>query len=173
MSEIIDTTSESFDIEQDEINKMTEKISLICIKNTEKFNEISSTDYNIDQIDEYYAINRNHTIFIYIPDKQTHINKDYYGLLVHEITHSFQYQYYQQPITAILPEWFTEGQAEFERYSQIHQLEEQVFLASYNSTEYSKYLLEFNKIQTNLGKQDLYLLPLQLTDGKSLQEMIY
>lgn len=172
LSEIIYNTSKSFDTEQEVVDKIVANLSLVCINDVGQFNEISKTDNNIDQIYEYYAVNRNHYIFTYIPEKETHINKEFYGLLVHEVTHSFQYQYYQQPITAILPKWFLEGQAEFERFSQLHQLEAQLLLADYNTTGYNQYLLDFNNNKTQIGKTKLYLLPLELTDGISFSDLI-
>lgn len=175
VAEIVEKTGQSFQVETEHARK---QITVECTYNFDLFNKQSSKKYRTDKFTDYYAFNKNNYILIYIPNKEN-IDKPIpdkvlYGLLVHEVTHSFQYLHYKQPITAVLPEWYMEGQAEYERYSQLRQLNEKAFIIKQKEErdEYEEYFITFYNYSRIIGKERLYKLPLLLTDGVSFQELL-
>lgn len=123
---------------------------------------------------EYSARNQSNQITIYLQNGTDTIqNPDFYGLLIHEITHSMQYQYYGEPLTAVLPYWYLEGQAEYERYIQLY--DQTYTVSDWNAQQSLTYQGWFEEFSDNLqiiGREKLYKAPFDIDEGQTLEEII-
>jgi predicted transcriptional regulator len=170
LNEILENTSQSFDMSSEFLDH---KVALKITKDPEVITREIDKSINY----EFHGLNTNDNILIYIDPSVSNLepsvietpdiyNKYFYGLLVHEITHSMQYNFYKQPRTAIIPNWYKEGQAEYERYKQLD-----LNLPQTVETDDS-YLSQYIDLVRERGEQKATFLPFYLEDGISFQELV-
>lgn len=170
LHEILENTSQSYDMPSEFLDH---KVSIEITKDSKVITQKIDKSINY----EFHGLNTNDHILIYIDPTVSNLsteeietadiyNKFFYGLLVHEVTHSMQYNFYQQPRTAILPKWYKEGQAEYQRYKQLDLNLPQTI------ENQESYLNQYIDLVRTKGQQKAAYLPFYIEDGMRFEELV-